>query len=51
MAQDLFPESIDDLIQCPVSGHFLYDGHRVDVSTEFFWFDIVTDIDQKIQLA
>jgi len=49
--QDLFPESIDDLIQCLVSCPFLYEGHRFDVSTKFFWFDIATNIDQKIQLV
>jgi hypothetical protein len=36
MEQDLFPESLDDLIQCPVSGQFLYEGVVSVVDADVF---------------
>jgi hypothetical protein len=34
--QDLFPESLDNLIQCPVSGQFLYEGVVSVVDADVF---------------
>jgi hypothetical protein len=35
--QDLFPESLDDLIQCPVTGQFLDEGVVPVVDADVFF--------------